>query len=74
VTYPVAITTAPSTPTDSGGAIILGGNSAADPAAWWINVPANALVGTYTSTVVLTIVVVPMNHRVGAIEGVSQST
>lgn len=65
VTYPVAITTAPSappattiydTPAGSGeGAIILGGHSAADPIGWWINVPANALVGTYTSTVSLTL-------------------
>jgi hypothetical protein len=65
VTYPVAITTAPSsppaatiydTPAGSGeDAIILGGHSAADPIGWWINVPANALIGTYTSTVTLTI-------------------
>jgi hypothetical protein len=65
VTYPVAITTAPSsppaatiydTPAGSGaGSIIVGGNSAADPAGWWINVPASTLFGTYTSTVALTI-------------------
>ena len=66
VTYPVAITTAASappaatvydTPPGTGDdAIILGGHSAADPVGWWINVPANTRVGTYTSTVTLTIV------------------
>jgi hypothetical protein len=66
VTYPVAITTAPTAPSaatiydtaagSGDGAILLGGNSAADPVGWWINVPANARVGTYTSTVALTIV------------------
>jgi hypothetical protein len=66
VTYPVAITTASSapsaatiydTPPGTGeDAINLGGHGATDPIGWWINIPANALVGTYTSTVTLTIV------------------
>jgi hypothetical protein len=65
VTYPVAITTAASspsaatiydTPPGTGeDAIILGGHGATDPIGWWINVPANALIGTYTSTVTLSI-------------------
>ena len=64
VTYPVAVTTA-SSPTpvsvyaataDSGlGTVVLGGGSAADPVGWWLNVPANAREGAYTSTVTVTI-------------------
>jgi hypothetical protein len=69
VTYPVAITTAATSPTPaeiynaraaSGlGAITLGGPSPASPAGWWVNVPANAWAGTYTSTVTLAIVLGP---------------
>jgi hypothetical protein len=65
-TYPVAITTASSSPPattiydvpagSGAGAITLGGHSSADPVGWWINVPANARVGTYTSTVTLDII------------------
>jgi hypothetical protein len=65
-TYPVAITTASSSPppadvydvaAGSGlGAITLGGHSAADPVGWWVNVPANARAGAYTSTVTVSIV------------------
>jgi hypothetical protein len=65
VSYPVAVTTAASSPlpasayaasADSGlGTVILGGDSAADPVGWWVNVPANAWKGAYTSTVTVTI-------------------
>ncbi len=65
-TYPVAITTASTSPTavsvysasaGSGlGAVTLGGSTAADPLGWWIKVPANARAGSYTSTVTLAVV------------------
>ncbi|RAG85778.1 hypothetical protein DN069_09730 [Streptacidiphilus pinicola] len=64
--YPVAITTGASTPTPltvyddpagSGvGPATLGGASAAHPVGWWINIPANARAGSYTSTVTATVV------------------
>lgn len=66
VTYPVAITTAASSPSpvsvyaalaNSGlGGILLGGSSAADPFGWWVKVPGNAFHGAYTSTVTVAIV------------------
>ncbi len=66
VTYPVAVTTAGSSPSpvsvseasaDSGlGGILLGGSSAADPFGWWVKVPGNAWRGAYTSTVTVAIV------------------
>jgi hypothetical protein len=66
VTYPVAVTTAASSPSpvsvfeasaDSGlGGILLGGSSAADPFGWWVKVPGNAREGAYTSTVTVAIV------------------
>jgi hypothetical protein len=65
VTYPVAVTTAASSPSpvsayaasaDSGlGGVLLGGTSSADPVGWWLDVPANARAGSYTSTVTVTI-------------------
>jgi hypothetical protein len=65
-TYPVAITTAASSPTpvtiydDSAnkgiGQIIIGGSSQADPVGWWLAVPATAVPGTYTSTVTMAVV------------------
>jgi hypothetical protein len=65
-TYPVAVTTAASAPTavtiyDTSattgvGVINIGGSTAANPVGWWVNVPANALAGTYTSTIVESIV------------------
>jgi hypothetical protein len=65
-TYPVAITTASSSPppatvydvaAGSGtGAITLGGHSAANPFGWWVNVPASARAGAYTSTVTVAVV------------------
>ena len=65
VTYPVAITTAASSPSPvsvyeasvgSGlGWILLGGSSSADPFGWWVKVPGNAFRGSYTSTVTVAI-------------------
>lgn len=65
VTYPVAVTTAASSPSPvsvyeasaaSGlGGILLGGSSAADPVGWWVKVPGNAYRGSYTSTVTVAI-------------------
>ena len=64
--YPVAITTAPSSPVASViwhapvstglGAVTLGGSAAAHPLGWWVNIPITTLVGTYTSTVTLSVV------------------
>ena len=60
-TYPVAITTDPSNPTpfviydtaaSTGlGQVIIGGSTQPDPVGWWLNVPANALACSYTSTI-----------------------
>jgi len=65
-TYPVLLNTASSSPppftlydTSSGsgvGQVTLGGSTATYPIGWWINVPANAYPGTYTSTVTLAVV------------------
>jgi hypothetical protein len=62
--YPVAITTAAVSPTpvtvyDTSaatglGSIVVGGGS--NPVGWWVNVPASAAVGTYTSTFTLQII------------------
>ncbi len=66
VTYPVAITTAATTPTPvtiysaaaaSGiGDIRIGGSTAANPVGWWVHIPATAVSGSYTSTVTMAIV------------------
>ena len=66
VTYPVAITTAATTPTPvsiysaaaaSGiGDIIIGGSTATNPVGWWLNIPFDAAPGTYTSTITMAIV------------------
>jgi hypothetical protein len=69
---PVAITTAATTPTaytiynadstttPSGlGSIVIGGSTAANPVAWVLNVPANTLAGTYTSTVTMDVITAP---------------
>jgi hypothetical protein len=63
--YPVAITTAASSPTPvkvygamagTGlGAIVIGGSTATNPLGWWLSVPATALSGTYTSTVTVSV-------------------
>ena len=68
VTYPVALTTAATTPTPykiydalaaSGlGAITIGLPGAA-PVGWWVAVPANAVPATYTSTITLEVVTGP---------------
>jgi hypothetical protein len=65
-TYPVAITTAASSPsaytiydtsTSTGeGVMTIGGSAATDPIGWWIKVPASAYSGSYTSTVTLEVV------------------
>jgi hypothetical protein len=68
-TYPVTITTAASSPTaytiydasaGSGiGQITIGGSAAAHPIGWWVTVPASADAGTYTSTIIVTLVTGP---------------
>jgi hypothetical protein len=65
-TYPVAITTAASSPTaytiydtsagTGEGTMTIGGSTSANPIGWWVQVPAFAYSGTYTSTVTLQIV------------------
>lgn len=66
ITYPVAITTAAATPTPvtiynaaaaSGlGQVVIGGSTATNPVGWWVNVPASASAGSYTSTVTMAII------------------
>jgi len=63
-TYPVAITTAASSPTTyiiydtsattGRGSVTIGGTP--NPVGWWLNVPSNATSGTYTSTVTLAVI------------------
>jgi hypothetical protein len=65
-TYPVAITTAPSNPvpfiiydtaaSTGSGQVIVGGSTQPDPVGWWVNLPATALPGFYTSTITVEIV------------------
>jgi hypothetical protein len=65
-TYPVAITTAATTPTpvviydtaaSTGlGQLVIGGSTAANPVGWWVNVPASASAGAYTSTVTMEVI------------------
>ena len=65
-TYPVAIDTAASSPdaftiydASAGtgtGVVALGSPSATHPIGWWIQVPASAYAGSYTSTLTLTLV------------------
>ena len=67
--YPVAITTASSTPTaytvydtSAGtgmGTMTIGGSSAANPIGWWVQVPASAYAGSYTSSLTFQIVSAP---------------
>lgn len=69
VDVPVDIITAATSPTPSTiyatgtgsglGSIMIGGSSAANPVGWWLNVPANTLAGSYTSTVTLAVVSAP---------------
>lgn len=66
---PVASTTAASSPSSDTvydtsastgkGQITLGGSTASNPIGWWINVPASAYAGSYTSTVIPTLVAAP---------------
>jgi WxL domain surface cell wall-binding len=68
-TYPVAITTAASSPTavtiydaSAGtglGQVVIGGSAAANPVGWWVNLPADTVAGTYTSTITMAIVSAP---------------
>jgi hypothetical protein len=64
-TYPVAITTAPVAPTpsviyDTSAGTGIGqftiGFPGANPVGWWVNVPATAIAGVYTSTVTMQII------------------
>ena len=65
-TYPVAITTATSSPptytiydtsaSTGEGVMTIGGSTATNPIGWWINVPASVFSGSYTSTVTLAVV------------------
>jgi WxL domain surface cell wall-binding len=66
-TYPLAVTTAATSPTPvllykaaagSGAGLTEIGTTAllgTNPAAWWVNVPANPAAGAYTSTITMTI-------------------
>lgn len=64
--YPVAVTTAASSPTavdiydtaaSTGlGDITIGGSAAANPVGWWLAIPPTAQAGTYTSTIVFSVV------------------
>ena len=68
-TYPVAITTAVTTPTpytiydtsaSTGlGQVVIGGSTATHPAGWWLQVPAYVYSGSYTSTVTLEVISAP---------------
>jgi hypothetical protein len=71
-TYPVDITTIAGTPPAGDiftiyaaaagtglGSIVIGGSTTANPVGWWLNVPANTLAGTYTSTITLSIIDAP---------------
>jgi hypothetical protein len=65
-TYPVGITTAATAPTpvtifDTAaatglGQMVIGGSAAANPVGWWVNVPASASAGSYTSTITVQII------------------
>jgi hypothetical protein len=64
VTYPVTISSAAQSPTPetvyeaapgSGSGPIGIGSSAANPFGWWVNVPGTTAVGSYTSTVTVTV-------------------
>ena len=68
-TYPVAITTAATAPTASTiyhatassgvGQIVIGGSTSVNPVGWWVNVPASAFAGAYTSTVTMAVIAGP---------------
>jgi hypothetical protein len=66
VSYPVAITSAAQSPVavtvyaaSAGtgvGPVTIGGAGTSNPIGWWLNVPATALAGSYTSTVTISVV------------------
>jgi hypothetical protein len=68
-TYPVAITTAATSPTPAVvydtsastglGQVVIGGSTEPAPIGWWLYVPASAYAGAYTSTVTLEIISAP---------------
>jgi WxL domain surface cell wall-binding len=68
-TYPVAITTAATSPTaytvfdDSAstgvGSIVVGGPGPAVPVGWWLSIPATTKPGTFTSTVTMEVISTP---------------
>jgi alpha-tubulin suppressor-like RCC1 family protein len=68
-TYPVAITTAASAPTSftifdtpaatGENSMIIGGSTATNPIGWWLQIPASAYAGSYTSTLTIGIVSAP---------------
>jgi hypothetical protein len=74
-TYPVAITTATTTPSmfviyDTAAAtglgdVVIGGSTAADPVGWWLSLPANTYFGNitnsdpYTSTITMEVISAP---------------
>jgi len=65
-TYPVVMATEVSSPTvytvydtsvsTGEGVMTIGGSSAAHPIGWWVQVPASAYAGSYTSTVTLEVI------------------
>jgi hypothetical protein len=65
-TYPVAITTAAAAPTPATiydtsagtglGQILIGGSTQPNPVGWWVNVPASASAGSYTSTITMAVI------------------
>ncbi len=65
-TYPVAITTAASSPTPSTifdtvagtglGDVLIGGSTDPGPVGWWLQIPADVYAGTYTSSVTLEVI------------------
>jgi hypothetical protein len=71
-TYPVAITTAATSPTpvliyDTAaltglGEVVIGGSTASNPVGWWLNIPANTYYGSagvYTSTITMEVISAP---------------
>jgi hypothetical protein len=65
-TYPVAITTAATSPTpvtiydtaagNGLGVNLIGGSAQPNPVGWWINLPAYAVTGAYTSTITMSVI------------------
>jgi hypothetical protein len=41
------------------GQVVIGGSGAANPVGWWLNVPASAFAGAYTSTVTMAVISAP---------------